>query len=88
MENYLNEISAQASEDPSKTKFNQWSSLAEEAWAKSNPPSSGNFNVSELYKYEPDLGLITSYIKKWNLSAKNIQTSKVLTKASMAVLTF
>ena len=90
VENYLNEISAQASEDPeNETKFNQWSSLAEEAWAKSNPPNSGNFNVSELYKYEPDLGLITSYIKKWNLSAKSIpEASKILTKASMAGLNF
>jgi len=89
-ENYLNEISAQASEDPeNENKFNQWSSLAEEAWAKSNAPASSSFNIGELYKYEPDLDLITSFIKKWNLSGRYIpEASKILTRASMAGINF
>lgn len=89
-ENYLNEISAQASEDPeNESKFNQWSSLAEEAWAKSNTSNSSNQNISELYKYEPDLDLITKFIKKWNVSLRSIpEASKILTRASMAGINF
>ena len=85
-ENYLNTISEQASGDPEdESKFNAWTSRAEEVWNKYDGGSNPSLNTSELYKYEPDLDLIMNYIEGWDLYYKDVpEATKLLTRASMA----
>ena len=85
-DNYLNTISEQASGDPEdESKFNKWTSRAEEVWNKSDVSLNSSSNTSELYKYEPDLDLIINYIEGWDLYYKDVpEATKLLTRASMA----
>ena len=89
-ENYLNEIADQASSDPEdENKFNQWTSRAEEAWKKPDDNTNSSLNIEELYKYEPDLDLITSFVNKLDFGSHYVpDITKILTRASMAGINF
>ena len=82
-ENYLSEISEQASGDPEdESKFKEWTSRAEEAWdtnAKEDPKK------RDFFIFEPDVLTVSNYVKDLLFESEDKPKAlDILTKASMA----